>query len=67
MKVKEEFTWERKKKRRGRRRKRRREREVEKEVKKATKNELEATEDVAHKQGNNELENTDVAAQNGAH
>ena len=28
---------------------------------------MEATEDVAHKQGNNELENTDVAAQNGAH
>lgn len=35
--------------------------------KKATKNELEATEDVARKQGNNELENTDVAAQYGAH
>jgi hypothetical protein len=34
MKVKEEFTWERKKRRRGRRRKRRREREVEKEVEK---------------------------------
>lgn len=35
--------------------------------KKATKNELEATEDVAHKQGNNESESTDVAAQKGAH
>ena len=35
MKVKEEFTWERKKRRRGRRRKRQREREVEKEVKKS--------------------------------
>jgi hypothetical protein len=34
MKVKEEFTWERKKRRRGRRRKRQREREVEKEVEK---------------------------------
>ena len=34
--------------------------------KKATKYELEATEDVARKQRNNELENTDVAAQNGA-
>ena len=28
---------------------------------------MEATEDVAHKQGNNELENTNVVAQNGAH
>ena len=35
MKVKEEFTWERKKRRRGRRRKRQREREVEKEVEKS--------------------------------
>ena len=35
--------------------------------KKAMKNELGATDDVAHKEGNNELETTDVAAEKGAH